>query len=138
MTARSFERYVIGKLEDQGYESDYLANIVKESSSTASNELSDYPYPLAVEMDVENKAYDGLFDTLQVKETDKGLALFRKEAPSTVYSKGKRKPKGMSVGEAEAVVKRLKQWVAVVWLNRLYCMLFLTPRKPSFVRVKMR
>ncbi|GGI85829.1 hypothetical protein GCM10007978_24380 [Shewanella hanedai] len=104
MTARSFERYVIGKLEQQGFESDYLANIVNESSTAAMDEVSDYPYPLAVEMDVVNKAYDGLFDTLKTKETDKGVALFRKDA-STVYNKGKLKPKGIPLSEAKAIAQ---------------------------------
>ncbi|MEC4724249.1 LPD5 domain-containing protein [Shewanella sp. D64] len=104
MTARSFERYVIGKLAQQGYESDYLANIVNESSTAAMDEMSDYPYPLAVEMDVVNKAYDGLFDTLKTKETDKGVALFRKDA-STVFNKGKLKPKGIPLSEAKAIAQ---------------------------------
>ncbi|NRA62094.1 MAG: hypothetical protein HRU25_14585, partial [Psychrobium sp.] len=105
MAARSFERYVIDKLDRQGFESDYLANIVKESSTDASDKLSEYPYPLATEMDAVNKAYDNLFDTLETKDTADGVALFRKEAASTVFSKGSVKPKGMSIADANAIAK---------------------------------
>ena len=78
MTARSFERYVIGKLEDQGYSNDYLANIIPESTIDAQEKIeeSDYPFPLKSEMAAVNKAYDKLFDTLETKETEKGTILF--------------------------------------------------------------
>jgi hypothetical protein len=78
MTARTFERYIIGKLADQGYENDYLANIIPapilEKESELDNE--DYAYPLQSEMEAVNKAYDKLFDTLETKETEKGTILF--------------------------------------------------------------
>ena len=102
MTARSFERYVIDKLSKQGFESDYLANIVKESSTEASKEVSDYPYPLAVEMDVVNKAYDGIFDILQTKETDKGLALFSADTSVRVS------PNKITLAQAQKVVDDFK------------------------------
>ena len=102
MTARSFERYVIDKLAKKGFESDYLANIVKESSTEASKEISDYPYPLAVEMDVVNKAYDGIFDILQTKETDKGLALFSADTSIRVS------PNKISLEQAQKVVDDFK------------------------------
>ena len=78
MTARSFERYIIGKLEDQGYSNDYLANIIPESSIDAQEKIeeSDYPFPLQSEMEAVNKAYDKLFDTLETKETEQGTAIY--------------------------------------------------------------
>ena len=86
MTARSFERYVIGKLEDQGYSNDYLANIIPESvwEADAKIEDSDYAFPLQSEMDAVNKAYDKLFDTLETKETDKGTILFSRSQSTHV------------------------------------------------------
>jgi len=103
MTARSFERYVIDKLASQGFESDYLANIVKESSTEASKEISDYPYPLAVEMDVVNKAYDGVFDILQTKETEQGIALF--SADTSI----KASPNKVTLKEAQNIVNEFQQ-----------------------------
>lgn len=85
MTARSFERYVIDKLGDQGYSSDFLANIMSEPQFDAVNSLivvpdSSYPYPLKSEMDVVNGAYDRLFDTLETRETEQGVALFSEDS----------------------------------------------------------
>jgi len=88
MTARSFERYVIGKLEDQGYSNDYLANIIPEPvmESEAKIEESDYPFPLQSEMDAVNKAYDKLFNTLKTRETDNGTILFsRSQSTQEAY-----------------------------------------------------
>lgn len=103
MTARSFERYVIDKLALQGFESDYLANIVKESSTEASKEISDYPYPLAVEMDAVNKAYDSIFDILQTKETDQGVALF--SADTSIKAPFNK----ISLKEAQNIVNEFQQ-----------------------------
>ncbi len=103
MTARSFERYVIDKLALKGFESDYLANIVKESSTEASKEISDYPYPLAAEMDAVNKAYDSIFDILQTKETDKGVALFSADTSiKTPFNK-------VTLKEAQNIVNEFQQ-----------------------------
>ncbi len=80
MTARTFERYVIGKLDAEGHSNDYLANIVSENDHATINEaLGDseaYAYPLASEMEAVNRAYDHLFETLDTRETDQGVALF--------------------------------------------------------------
>ncbi len=87
MTARSFERYVIDKLQSQGYSNDYLANIVSEEEHSRVNDVlgvtEPYAYPLASEMEAVNRAYDGLFGTLQTKETDSGVALFSRQSRST-------------------------------------------------------
>ncbi|MDA3808067.1 MAG: LPD5 domain-containing protein, partial [Thiomicrorhabdus sp.] len=84
IVARSFERYVIDKLAKDNYESDYLANIVsqeywdieQEIMAKAGVEKKAYPYPLDEEADVVNKAYDNLFDVIETKETDSGVAMF--------------------------------------------------------------
>jgi len=107
MTARSFERYIIDKLNNDGYSSDYLANIVSESAHNAENELlSDvqpYPYPLEKEMDAVNKAYDHLFSTLKTKKTDNGTALYSRASII------KAKPKGMPVEDVQAIAKQFMQ-----------------------------
>ena len=107
MTARSFERYVIDKLASQGFESDYLANIVKESSTEASKEISDYPYPLAVEMDVVNKAYDGIFDILQTKETDQGIALFSRSVIPDSVAIGVSNTSTVSQADTDVVIESI-------------------------------
>lgn len=87
MTARSFERYVIDRLKLQGFESDYLANIVSEEDHNRVNEVlgenEAYAYPLASEMDAVNRAYDNLFDIIDTKETDSGVAMFSRTSPGS-------------------------------------------------------
>ncbi len=107
MTARTFERYVIEKLAESGYESDYLANIVSESDVQSINEAlgqnDSYVYPLLSEMDAVNKAYDNLFNTLETKETDKGLALFSADTSILVS------PKKVTLKEAQNIVNDFQQ-----------------------------
>lgn len=76
MAARAFEANVIAKLQDQSMSNDYLANIVSPEAwdSTAPTEGT-YPYPLEAEMPAIRAAFDNFFQTVETKETDKGLAL---------------------------------------------------------------
>jgi len=81
MSARAFESYLISKLQDQNASNDYLANIVSQETWKASEslgfELDDsYPYPTAGEMPLIREAFERFFNTIQTKETDKGIALF--------------------------------------------------------------
>ena len=114
MTARTFERYIIGKLADQGYENDYLANIIPtpilEKESELDNE--DYAYPLQSEMAAVNKAYDKLFDTLETKETEKGTALFSKSTTPVVNPHSK-------TSLNQAVTKAMDTLFGQGWTNRL-------------------
>lgn len=82
ITARSFERYVIGKLGADSYQNDYLANIIDQAewADKLGESLDHYQYPLDNEMEVVNKAYDNLFNTIETKETENGnVAFFSKE-----------------------------------------------------------
>jgi len=101
MTARSFERYVIGRLDESGHSNDYLANIVSEADHTRVNEVlgdsEPYAYPLATEMAAVNRAYDHLFDTIDTRETDRGVAMF---------SRGK-DAGGMTARQVGEVVSRI-------------------------------
>ena len=81
MTARAFESYVIEKLKDQGQANDYLANIVSQDYWEAQEALGQqdsesYPYPQAAEIPEIRAAYDRLFETIETRETDQGVALF--------------------------------------------------------------
>lgn len=76
MSARSFERYVIDRLDDSNQSNDYLANIVSEQAWNATDEGS-YPYPTESEAKIINKAFDRFFRTIKSKNTDNGnIALF--------------------------------------------------------------
>ena len=79
MSARAFEKYLIDRAAERGESNDYLANIVSEEAHAISSEMlgddQEYPYPTAKEMEQIAPEFDKLFQTLQTKETDKGVAL---------------------------------------------------------------
>lgn len=81
MSARAFESYLISKLQDQGASNDYLANIVApetwKAAETLGFELDDsYPYPTAGEIPAIRAGFDHLFQTIETRETDKGVAIY--------------------------------------------------------------
>lgn len=87
LSARAFESYLIAKLEDQNASNDYLANVVDEKFWEAQAALGmrlegSYPYAKAGEVPVIRAAFDHFFNTVETKETDKGVAMFsRTERP---------------------------------------------------------
>jgi Large polyvalent protein associated domain 38/Large polyvalent protein-associated domain 5/Large polyvalent protein-associated domain 1/ADP-Ribosyltransferase in polyvalent proteins len=81
MSARAFESYLISKLQDQDASNDYLANIVDPETWKAAEaigfELEDsYPYPTAGEIPAIRAGFDHFFQTVESRETDKGVMLF--------------------------------------------------------------
>ncbi|MFZ7320459.1 LPD5 domain-containing protein [Comamonas jiangduensis] len=88
LSARAFESYLIAKLEDQNASNDYLANVVDEKFWEAQAALGmrlegSYPYAKAGEVPVIRAAFDHFFNTVETKETDKGVAMFsRTERPA--------------------------------------------------------
>lgn len=85
MSARAYESYLISKLQDQGASNDYLANIVDEATWAAAEKLGfeleeSYPYPTAGEVPAIRAAFDHFFQTVQTRETDRGLAIFEPTA----------------------------------------------------------
>ena len=62
---RVFEKYVIDKMNQDGKSNDYLANIVNEKDWSRDGS---YPYPTDTESVKINKAFDSLFDTIEVKD----------------------------------------------------------------------
>lgn len=111
-SARSFEAFIIAELEAKGFSNDYLANIIEPEAWNALEEMQGnlpdqtYPYPTKAEQAGINPAYRNLFDTLQTKETDKGVMLFSKAS-----TQGTKPAKGVPVSvaqrEAERFVERL-------------------------------
>ena len=77
MTARTFEHYVIHKLDASGYQNDYLANITDESVYEVLGESDRYPYLSNNELETVAKTFDDLFKTIKHRTTDKGVQLYR-------------------------------------------------------------
>jgi site-specific DNA-cytosine methylase/hypoxanthine-guanine phosphoribosyltransferase len=96
--ARAFENYVIHKMQQKGYQNDYLANVVRIEDFVRNPNR--YPYLLDNEIEPVAKAFDDLFSTIKSRETDKGVELY---AP----------PSQASVGQAvnEAFVKKVQDSV---------------------------
>jgi len=88
MTARSFETYIIDKLNQQGITNDYLANVVGSEAWEAAESLgfesdNTYPYPNKEEQEKINPAYQTLFDTVESENTSEGIRLFSKSKKPT-------------------------------------------------------
>jgi hypothetical protein len=90
--ARSFENYVIAKMMREGYQNDYLANVV--SPEDFSRDKGRYPYLLESEIAPVEKAFDDLFGEIKYKQTDKGVALFSRadSIPETINIDGVGRP----------------------------------------------
>lgn len=93
MAARSFESYIVAKLQDQNASNDYLANIVSEDYWKAATALgvekdNTFPYPTADEMAVVRAAFDHFFQTIETRETDKGVALYSRTPKGAPVSTG--------------------------------------------------
>lgn len=67
--ARSFEKYVVDRLAEKGAVNDYLANIDTAGGA----------YPTNAEMQSLGirAAYDRLFDTIETRETDRGVEMYQ-------------------------------------------------------------
>lgn len=70
MAARSFENFVQTRMMEQGYHNDFLAN-VKAAPDVGKN-TERYPYLMPNEIAPIASAFDGLFGTIQAKETADG------------------------------------------------------------------
>ena len=79
--ARSFENYVIHKLDEQGRYNDYLANVVPPEVFARAADR--YPYLKPDELAPVAEAFDNLFATVETRETDKGVALFSLNSAAT-------------------------------------------------------
>lgn len=71
--ARSFESYVIAKLEQQGQSNDYLANVVPITSFK--RDEGRYPYLTDEELKPVAEKFDVLFNTIEAKEGKDGNVL---------------------------------------------------------------
>lgn len=73
--ARSFESYIISRMNEKGYQNDFLANVATPEEFQRAMER--YPYLTPEEIEPVAKAFDTLFNTIEYK-TDKAgnVALF--------------------------------------------------------------
>jgi hypothetical protein len=104
-SARSFETFIIAELEAKGFSNDYLANVVDpEVWGAVESAEQTYPYPTKAEQEIINPAFRAFFDTLQTKETDKGVMLFSKQ--NTIKAKPAR---GVNAKLAKQMVSNIMQ-----------------------------
>lgn len=75
--ARAFEAYVIAKLQQRSWSNDYLANVVSEDAWNALDEGT-FPYPTQSEQGAINEAFDNFFETIETRETPRGIKFFSK------------------------------------------------------------
>lgn len=73
--ARSFENYVIAKMQDKGYDNDFLAN-VKAFEDWGQKNPGRYPYLKDDELGPVVEAFDNLFSTIETRETGRGVELY--------------------------------------------------------------
>lgn len=119
LSARSFESYLIAKLQDQGAANDYLANVVDEkvwnlredarASFFGGEAVETYPYPGSAELPAVRAAFDEFFKVVETKEDDAGnVAMLSRPSP-TYFSALQRAAEAnpMKAGEAGA----WKQWI---------------------------
>lgn len=80
MTARAFESYVIDRAAAKGIENDFLANIATLEGWEAMRGPGSYPYLTADEVASIGAEYDKLFDVIETKTTDRGVAFYSQQA----------------------------------------------------------
>jgi len=127
MSARSFESYVIERLKTNGFESDYLANIVSKEYWDAAEALgletdSSYPYPIEAEQESIHKSFDDLFSTIQTKETDNGVAIYETGAEYVAQLEAKYEPNKANekpFKEAAQAVERVRRIEGSILANSM-------------------
>jgi hypothetical protein len=103
MMARAFSSYIEDKLAEKGNRSDFLS-FGSDNNLYKANGIK--PFPEGDERNRINKAFDELFETIETKETDKGVQLFSKE--SIIY--GDNSAKGMTVN---AINKEINKFLGI-------------------------
>jgi hypothetical protein len=115
MAARSYEAYIVAKLQDQNAANDYLANIVSEQFWNAQEALAGhenektYPYPTEAEMGGVREAFDAFFRTVETKPGDSGNVVMFKRADG--------KPIGTDLNARAAAVQQFVDGIKKNWAN---------------------
>ncbi|NIB43825.1 hypothetical protein HBA55_29755 [Pseudomaricurvus alkylphenolicus] len=105
MLARAFEGFVQDKIAEGGGRSDYLV-AGADNNAAHLKMLGVKPYPEGPERQRINQAFQKLFDTLESRTTDRGVALYS-ATESTA------KPTGIPVLQAKLAVKSISNRVGV-------------------------
>ncbi|MBL8421759.1 MAG: hypothetical protein JNK92_14125, partial [Dechloromonas sp.] len=108
--ARSFENYIIHKMMEGGYQNDYLANV--KSAEDFIRDKGRYPYLLPEEVAPVAEAFDNLFNTIETKETDKGVALYSKASNKSWYYSQLAKAIEQSPDRVFTTGTQVKLWLA--------------------------
>jgi soluble lytic murein transglycosylase-like protein len=79
--ARSFEQYIIERMNDENFENDFLANVKGFEAYLADRKDAEgnYPYHKPEEMPAIKKAFDNLVATLKTRETEKGVQIYQND-----------------------------------------------------------
>lgn len=96
MLARAFESYIYDRLKDIDARNDFLA-YEKHNDQPAYRIFQVKPYPEGKEREAINAAFDNLFQVIQTKDSDKGVAMYGRETP---------------LRGAGSTVKLVKAWIA--------------------------
>lgn len=75
VAARSFENYVVKKMNDAGYSNGFLAQFTSPEHYKLADKT--YPYHLPSEMESIEKAFDDVFSVIEVKEEKGKQVLFK-------------------------------------------------------------
>ena len=96
MAARSFENYVLNKLNASGHINDFLSNYTPEADWNGNPEW--YPYPTGEEAIKINEAFDGIFNVLETKTDGNSVSL---QEPTPPYNaKEYKTQEGEKIGRA--------------------------------------
>lgn len=111
LSARSFEMYVIAKLQDQGAANDYLANVVSKEFWDAQEAMRaglltetkpspTFPYPIGDEMPAVRASFDDFFKTVETRTDDAGNV--------AMFSRTIQDPTGEQDGSSQEFWQRLR------------------------------
>jgi hypothetical protein len=106
--ARSFENYVIHKMAENGYQNDYLANVVSVEDFARDN--GRYPYLIGEEIAPVAEAFDNLFSTIQTRQTESGVEMY-----SLPENEGQALPESNADAVRAALDAKGYQFARVVW-----------------------
>ena len=103
--ARSFENYVVARMEEEGIQNDFLASFTKIEDFGRDPER--YPYLLPEEMAPVKEAFDKLFETIASEQTERGTVLYSL-TDNVSYRIGGNPVAGVPAKAARKVVNRLQ------------------------------
>lgn len=116
MAARAFESYVKAKMNANGYDNDFLANITSDTDFVRDDNR--YPYIKADEIAEVEAAFDDLFNTIESKETESGdVALF--STPNNTNPTTTRNRASVSSADANKVIDSIiSSWTGGIKARR--------------------